>query len=54
MYAFPLFDFFLKIFVDRGEGTFAACSSDDWGPWPGDDYDDYEETSDFEDIHDEF
>lgn len=38
----------------RGEGTFAACSSDDWGPWPGDEYDDYEDASDFEDIHDEF
>lgn len=38
----------------RGEGTFAACSSDDWGPWPGDDYDDYEDTSDFDYIHDEF
>lgn len=38
----------------RGEGTFAACSSDDWGPWPGDEYDDYDDAAEFEDIHDEF
>lgn len=38
----------------RGERTYGACSSDDWGPWPGDDYDDYEDASEFEDIHDEF
>ncbi|KAG0720238.1 hypothetical protein GWK47_048910 [Chionoecetes opilio] len=37
-----------------GEGTFTACSSDDWGPWPGDDYDDYEDALDFDGIHDEF
>ncbi|XP_018025443.1 uncharacterized protein LOC108681017 [Hyalella azteca] len=39
----------------RGVGTFSACSSDNFGPWPGDDdYDDYDENDDFDYVHDEF
>ncbi|KAG7155627.1 putative marginal zone B- and B1-cell-specific protein-like, partial [Homarus americanus] len=39
---------------EGGDGTFAACSTDNWGPWPGDDYEDYDDAAEFEDIHDEF
>lgn len=44
----------LEEYLCRGDGTFAACSSDNWGPWPGDDYEDYDDAAEFEDIHDEF
>ncbi|KAK4316418.1 hypothetical protein Pmani_012432 [Petrolisthes manimaculis] len=44
----------LEEYICRGMGTFAACVSDDWGPWPGDDYDDYDDAVEFDDIHDEF
>ncbi|KAK3878302.1 hypothetical protein Pcinc_017060 [Petrolisthes cinctipes] len=33
----------LEEYICRSEGTFAACVADDWGPWPGDDYDDYDD-----------
>lgn len=42
------------ISIHRSEGTFAACVSDDWGSWPGDDYEDYDDAVEFDDIHDEF
>ncbi|XP_045604774.1 marginal zone B- and B1-cell-specific protein isoform X2 [Procambarus clarkii] len=44
----------LEEYLCKGAGTFGACTSDNWGPWPGDDYEDYDDTADFEDIHDEF
>ncbi|CAL4113677.1 unnamed protein product, partial [Meganyctiphanes norvegica] len=40
-------------FLCRGEGLYTACTADNWGPWPGDDYDDYED-HDFDYVHDEF
>ena len=42
----------LKFFF-RSDGSLGACSLEDFGPWPGDDYEDYED-GDFEYIHDEF
>ncbi|XP_071530206.1 marginal zone B- and B1-cell-specific protein-like [Panulirus ornatus] len=44
----------LEEYLCRGEGTFGACSAGNWGPWPGDEYDDYDDSAEFEDIHDEF
>lgn len=41
-------------YLCKGDGLFAACSSSNWGPWPGDDDDDYEDGEDFDYIHDEF
>lgn len=40
-------------FLCRGEGLYTACTAENWGPWPGDDYDDYED-NDFDYVHDEF
>ncbi|XP_042205400.1 marginal zone B- and B1-cell-specific protein-like [Homarus americanus] len=47
-------DGFIFFLHPQGDGTFAACSTDNWGPWPGDDYEDYDDAAEFEDIHDEF
>ncbi|KAK7065401.1 hypothetical protein SK128_015939 [Halocaridina rubra] len=44
----------LTDYLCKGEGLFGACSSSDWGPWPGDEYDDYDDAGDFDYIHDEF
>ncbi|XP_076063272.1 marginal zone B- and B1-cell-specific protein-like isoform X3 [Oratosquilla oratoria] len=45
----------LSKYLCRGEGFFGACTSEDWGPWPGDNYEDYDDYDDHSDyFHDEF
>lgn len=45
----------LQQLLCKQQGTFGACTSTNWGPWPGDeDYDDDYDDGDFEYTHDEF